>query len=55
MEFRRGLRYVNGETETSTGRVTEYTSGLKIIERAGIKVVTTYLDGKKQNRVFGVR
>ncbi len=52
MELRGGLWYVKGETKPFTGRAISYTSGLKPINKRGIKVVTTYLNGKEQNMVF---
>ena len=45
MEFRKGLRYVKGESKPFTGTVTEYSSGLKpTFDR--LKRVTPYVDGK---------
>ena len=51
-EMRGGLCYVKGETKPFTGREISYTSGLKPINKRGMKVVTTYLDGKEQDMVF---
>ena len=51
-EMRGGLCYVKGETKPFTGREISYTSGLKPINKRGIKVTTTYLDGKEQDMVF---
>ena len=46
MEFRRGLRYVKGESKPFTGKVIDYSSGLKpTIYR--LKMVSTYMDGKE--------
>ena len=45
MEFRKGLRYVKGESEPFKGTVTEYSSGLKpTFDR--LKRVTPYVGGK---------
>ena len=51
-EMRGGLCYVKGETKPFTGREISYTSGLKPINKRGMKVVTTYLNGKEQDMVF---
>ena len=51
-EMRRGLCYIKGETKPFTGREISYTSGLKPISTRGMKVVTTYLEGKEQDVVF---
>jgi len=51
-EMRGGLCYVKGETKPFTGREISRTSGLKPINKSGMKVVTTYLDGKEQDMVF---
>ena len=51
-EMRGGLCYVKGETKPFTGRGISRTSGLKPINKRGIKVVTTYLNGKEQDMVF---
>jgi len=51
-EMRGGLCYVKGETKPFTGREISRTSGLKPINKRGIKVVTTYLNGKEQDMVF---
>ena len=46
MEIRRGLRYVKGESKPFTGKVIDYSSGLKpTIYR--LKRVSTYMDGKE--------
>ena len=51
-EMRGGLCYVKGETKPFTGREISRTSGLKPINKRGMKVVTTYLNGKEQDMVF---
>ena len=51
-EMRGGLCYVKGETEPFTGKEISRTSGLKPINKSGMKVVTTYLNGKEQDVVF---
>ena len=51
-EMHGGLCYLKGETKPFTGREISYTSGLKPINKRGIKVTTTYLDGKEQDMVF---
>ncbi len=51
-EMRGGLCYVKSETKPFTGREISRTSGLKPINKRGMKVVTTYLNGKEQDMVF---
>ena len=51
-EMRGGLCYAKGETKPFTGREISRTSGLKPINKRGMKVVTTYLNGKEQDMVF---
>ena len=51
-EMRRGLCYIKDETKPFTGREISYTSGLKPIRTRGMKVVTTFLEGKEQDVVF---